>query len=392
VTLLAWVHPAVLAEYLLGAGVRVRRSVHGHHRRPGDVPDIVRGCVDACWNGHCYVASPGHFRMFWTRDLGFSAPALARSSERERDRLHASLDWALGVWTRHRSHVTTTIHFFEHPGDAFSYGVDSLPLLLAALRAAGAEDLVDRHRAWLARELIDYCARVVDPGTGLVRADRTFSGHRDTVVDRSTAYGNAMVALLAKTLVETGWFDSPLERFFDGDHGRLLRRHFWRDDRFVDALGTERTSGEANVWPFWTGVIGDRELLGRALATLERDGFTDPLPLRYETRRRTEHEVWITRHLLPGYQGSTMWTSIGSMYLWLLRTIDPIAAQAGIRDYEAWIRRDGTFWEVLDETGHCWVSPRRVFIGDESMLWGAIFLDLLEHPDAGPPLLSPVSG
>ena len=31
-----------------------------------------------------------------------------------------------------------------------------------------------------------------------------------------------MVALLAKTVAETGWFDSPFERHFEGDYGRWL--------------------------------------------------------------------------------------------------------------------------------------------------------------------------
>ena len=76
--------------------------------------------------------------MFWTRDLGFSAPALVRVGER--DRVRASLAYALGVWSRRGTHVTTTINYGDRPADVFPYGVDSLPLILAALRAAGAED------------------------------------------------------------------------------------------------------------------------------------------------------------------------------------------------------------------------------------------------------------
>jgi hypothetical protein len=53
------------------------------------------------------------------------------------------------------------------------------------------------------------------------------------------------------------------------------------------------------------------------------------------------------------------------------------------------IERDRTFWEVLGHDGRNYVSPRKVFIGEESMLWSAIFLDLLEHPNALPALLSP---
>jgi hypothetical protein len=33
-----------------------------------------------------------------------------------------------------------------------------------------------------------------------------------------------------------------------------------------------------------------------------------------------------------------------------------------------------------------------VFIGEESMLWSAIFLDVLEHGHDGPALLSPGQG
>ena len=149
-----------------------------------------------------------------------------------------------------RRRSTTSID----PGDVFEYGVDSLPLLLAALRSAGATDLVERHAAWLQAEVAHYYDDGRRPATGLVRSDRKFSAHRDTVVNRSNAYGNTMVALLAKTIEETGWFASPFERHFEGDYGRLLLEHFWVGDHFRDALGDETVSGEANIWPFYTGV------------------------------------------------------------------------------------------------------------------------------------------
>ena len=383
----AWLAPSMIPVYLHTLVVRARRHARGHTRYPGDSAAIVRACIEACWNGRTFTASPGHFDMFWTRDLGFSTPALVRVGER--NRVRASLAYALGVWTRRRSHVTTTINYGDRPADVFEYGVDSLPLLLAALRAADAEDLVDRYRAWLAEEVAWFAERVVDPATGLVRSDRTYSAHRDTVINRSTAYGNTMVALLAKTLAETGWLGSPLERHFDGDHGRLLRERFWAGDRFRDSLGDETVSGEANVWPFYAGVVNDAQMLRSSLAYLAANGFADPYPLRYETVRRPGREVWFTRHVLPNYQGTTVWTSLGAMYLQLLRSVEPAAAAGEIDRYGGWIERDGTYWEVLDGHGRPWISPRLVFIGEESMLWSAIFLDVIEHGDDGPALLSP---
>jgi hypothetical protein len=381
-----WIAPAVLAEYVHNFGIRMRRQFRGHTRHPGLAAPIIRACIEACWNGRTFTASPGHFDMFWTRDLSFSVPSLIRLGHGQR--VHDSLAYSLDVWTKRGSHITTTIHYFDRPGDVFEYGVDSLPLFMAALRSADATDLVERHHAWLEAEIAHFHDRVVDPATGLVRSDRKFSAHRDTVVNRSNAYGNTMVALLAKTIEETGWFASPFERHFDGDYGRLLLDHFWVDDHFRDALGDETVSGEANIWPFYAGVIGDSAIIEAALAYLHGNGFCDPYPLRYETSRRPEREVWLTRHILPDYQGSTVWTSLGAMYLQVLRTVDPVLAATETARYVAWIERDGTFWEVMNAQGQNWVSPRWIMIGEESMLWSAIFLDALEHLDSVPAYLS----
>jgi hypothetical protein len=382
-----WISPPVLAEYAHNAVVRLRRQFIGHRRHEGNAAQIVAACIEACWNDRYFTASPGHFDMFWTRDLSFSVPSLIRLGHGAR--VHASMAYALGVWTRRDSHITTTIHYFDRPGDVYEYGVDSLPLFLAAMREAGATDLVERHRSWLTAEIAHYAERVVDPTTGLVRTDRKYSAHRDTVINRSNAYGNTMVALLAKTIAETGWFDSPFEQHFEGDYGRLLMEHFWVDDHFRDALGDETVSGEANVWPFYSGVIGDPAVVGPALAYLDANGFCDPYPLRYETTRRPEREVWLTRHVLPDYQGSTVWTSLGSMYLQVLRTVNPVLAARETARYVEWIERDGTFWEVMDKRGQNWVSPRWIMIGEESMLWSAIFGDLLAFPAALPAFLAP---
>jgi hypothetical protein len=381
-----WITPPVLAEYVHNAAIRIRRQLLGHRRHEGDAAAIVRACIDACWNGRTFTASPGHFDMFWTRDLSFSVPSLVRLGHR--DRVLTSMAYALDIWTRRKSHITTTIHYFDRPGDAYEYGVDSLPLFMAALRAAGADDLVERYRDWLRAEVDDFVARVVDPATGLVRGDRKFSAHRDTVVNRSNAYGNAMVALLAKTLGQTDWMASPLERHFQGDYGRLLMDRFWVGDHFRDALGDETVSGEANVWPFYTGLIEDPEIAGPALAYLDAKGFCDPYPVRYETSRRPEREVWLTRHLLPDYQGNTVWTSLGAMYLQVLGPIDPDLAALETARYVELIERDQTFWEVLGQDGRIYVSPRWIMISEESMLWSSIFGDLLAHPTAHPALLS----
>jgi hypothetical protein len=388
-----WLHPAILYEYARNARIRARRARRGHTRMPGDAAAIVRAGIERCWNGRTFTASPGHFNVFWTRDLCFSATSLVALGEGAR--VATSLRWAIGVWERRGSHVTTTIHPGSWPADVYDYGLDSLPLLLAALRALGpaGDEIVLEHHAWLAAEVDHFAATVVEPSSGLVRADRTYSAHRDTVTNRSNAYGNTMVALLARTIAERPAWALPttlLRHFPEDDFGVLLRSSFWDGDHYRDAIGEDRSSGEANRWPFWTGVETDPGMLAAAFGYLRREGYTDPLPLRYEVERRPELEVWLTRHLLPDYQGSTVWTSLGAMYLSLLREVEPTRALTEIARYRAMVERDGTFWEVLDPaTTECWVSPRWVMIGEESMLWGAILGAVIEAPDAAALTLSP---
>jgi hypothetical protein len=380
--------PVIAAAYALNLGVRARRALVGHRRHSGTAEQIIRAGLEDCWNGTHYRASPGHFRQFWTRDVSFSSPSLARISPEHRRRAIRSLDWAIRVWKLRRSHVTTTIHFFAQPVDIFDYGVDCLPLLLAALRRLGAEKVLERHRPWLEAEAQYYAEYVVDPATGLVRDDRKYSAHRDTVINRCNAFGNSMVALLAMTLVDLGWELPPSMAPLGVAPQSILLEHFW-DERgfFVDAIGDDQPSGEGNIWPFWTGVITDPATVRTALETLEERGFAEPFPLKYEAVRRPEIEPLFVRTFMPDYQGATVWTSLGSMYMWLLLKVDPARAQVEIDRYREWIERDGTFWEVIDdETGQAY-SSTVLTQSDESMLWSAIFLDLLERPDAPPPLM-----
>jgi hypothetical protein len=412
--------PAVLGLGLFVAGQRIRRALFGHPRQPGPAEAILQAGLEACWSGRYLTASPGHYRQFWTRDTGFAAPALVRLGDPHRERLLDTLAWAIDVWRARRSHVTTTINpLLRRPVDLFDYGVDSLPLLLASLRslvedpatAARAEALAREHHDWIRLEVEHFHRQVVDPATGLVRSDRSFSAHRDTFRNRSTLYANAMVALLGRTVAETGWGPDLLSGHFrvgggaaagdaeggaegEGasgnpgeaakglDWGSLLRRHFWVGDRFRDRLGSDETSGEANVWPFFTGLVEDSEMQALALGTLQLEGYTAPHPLRFQATEATEapgEMLLLYRLYSPDYQTTASWTSLGSIYLSLLREVDPAGAAVELESMRRTIERDGTFWEVLDERGHAWHSRSRLSISDVSMLWGAILLQTLEQ-------------
>jgi hypothetical protein len=365
--------PAILPAYLSSAARVVGRRVRGPRRFDGDARAILRAIVDACWTGEYFAASGGHFRQFWTRDFGFAAPALVRLGQV--GRVTASLEWALDASARHGGRVTTTIFAGRRPADVYTFGIDSLPMLLRALEAADAagDALVGRHRQWLGAEVERYAAVVLDPQTGVVRDDRRFSTHRDTVRTGSNAYANTMVALLDAVLRRTGWFHSPIPA---GAADRLIER-FWRGDHFTDRADRDVPTGDANVFPFWLEVVPASLGLVAALRALEAHGLTRPLPLRYAARRDPAAEDRVQRLFVPDYQGTSIWTSLGAIHLDLLALADPAAAQVTARRYAELVERDGTLWEVLTEDLRPYRGRLGIFVADEAMLWAAILLDAM---------------
>lgn len=376
-SLRAMLDPAILPAYASSAARIARRALLGHTRHRGDAGAIARACVEAAWAGDHFTASGGHFRQFWTRDLGFSSVPLVRTGFGERVR--ASLAWALDAWAP-AGRVTTTIFAGRRPRDVYTLGVDSLPLLLHALRACGADDLVVRHRSWLEPEARRYAREVVDPATGLVRGDRRFSSHRDTVVTSSNGYANATVVAMDRILRETGWFASP---FAEGAQERFVAA-FWRGDRFVETIDGDEVTGDATVFPFWLGAVSDSLGLRDALTAARAAGLADPLPLRYAARHHPAAEDPIQRLFVPDYQGTAIWSSLGAIYLQLLDRVDPAAVEGPLAMYGALIEREGTVWEVVRDDGRPYIGRLGIFRADEAMLWSAILLDLFERRAAGP--------
>jgi hypothetical protein len=376
VHLLELLQPAIFPAYASSATRMLRRAVRGHVRHPGTVATILPAVIERCWDGRRFAASGGHFRQFWARDFGFSAPALVRLGHGAR--VDASLEWALAAWSR-AARVTTTIFPGGRPADVWDYGVDSLPFVLRALRAApSGELLVARHGDLLAGEVTRFAAEVLDPATGLVRADRRFSTHRDTVATSCNAYANAMVALLERELRETGWFAVP---FPAGAADRLVEA-FWRGDRFGEGPRGSREAdllaGDGNVVPFWLGLLPD-ELGARAmLDALEGAGLTDPLPLRYSAAPPSAEDT-VQRLFVPDYQGTAIWTSLGAMAIEVALRVDPPRGERWLGGHVAVVERDGTAWEVLGDDLRPYRGRLGLWRADEAMLWGVLLLDLVRR-------------
>ena len=178
--------------------------------------------------------------------------------------------------------------------------------------------------------------QVVDPATGLVRTDRRFSSHRDTVVTSNNAYANAMVVALDRTLRETGWFAIAHPGRRGGSvrrgvlAGRPLRRHAGRRPGHRATARSSR-SGSGSCPTSWAS------------------GRRWPRPGTPVSRTRSRcamspgaspaDEDRVQRLFVPDYQGTAIWTSLGAIYLQLLDRVDPDAADRTAGDLRRMVER-----------------------------------------------------
>jgi hypothetical protein len=366
--------PVLIAGGAAVLGRSAWRRVFGWKRYPGSVEAVCTGVIEDCWNGKHFMGSAGHFRQFWTRDLAMCTPALIRLGHRER--VIQSWSWALERFER-AGRITTTIYFGRYARDIYAYAVDSLPMLLWALRAADAGHLIHRYRDLLAREVERYYQTVYDPELGLARARGYFSSPRDCMTGRSTVFANTMLALLGRLLADQPVLPQPAR---GANVARKLVDHHWTGSHFRDALDRELPSGDGNVWPFFLDVLDAADaatMLPSAFATLDARGMTRPVPLRYFERRLPESELPIPRAFTPNYQGDTSWTQLGAIYLGLLRRVDEARFRSERATLSALIDRDRNYLEVYRPDGRPYFGRAGTYFCDEGMIWAALFLDLL---------------
>jgi hypothetical protein len=357
---------------LVGEGIRiVARSLNvrlrGFKRYEGTAKQICKRIVQGCWNGQYFQTSAsGHFAEFWTRDFGWCIDSLLKLGYRKE--ALKTLAYALNAFHKAGA-VTTTINPQGMPFDFPCFAPDSLAFLMRALNAARARKLIGQHQEFLQEELEKYVRLVIDSATGLVR-DAPFSSMKDGAFRKQSAYDTAMVGMLSRELDKAG-----IEHHLPDMRKALLDR-YWAGSYFLDDLsGVHHVAGDAQVFPFWTGVIKDKGLMKKSLDAVHRAGLDVPFPLKY-TAHGIRPDVWEQRLFTPNYEGNTIWAHMGLLYIQLLNKVDRRKAQAYIERYKDLVERYQTFLEVYEPDGTKPYSSL-AYVADESMLWAANLLVML---------------
>jgi len=356
--------------------ISVRRN--GLKKYKGNSKEICKKILDDCYNKKkkYFQVSAGHFNLFYTRDFGWIVKSLLELGYKKE--VKNTLEYALGIFEKH-GRVRTTINPEGVGFDFPIYAVDSLPYMVYSLACLRDKKLVKRYKGFLEKEIRYFVEAVVDKKTGLVRKDKSFSSMKDYSKRVSSCYDNCMLYLLQKSCDKIG-LKSLLKKY---NYKKLIVDNFWTGEYFLDDLsGKDYVAGDANVFPFWTGVVDDKEMLRKVIASILRYKLDYSLPLKYTQDKNSNVDFILIELFAKGYERSTIWTHMGLLYLHVLGKSEKKLLLHYLEKYKENIMKYKTFLEVLREDG----SPFRMsfYYSDEGMSWCANYLTLLKKTKMKP--------
>ncbi len=336
--------------------------IFGVPRYPGTAEQICQQIVKNCWNGEYFQTSTGHFNEFYTRDFAWCVESLIKLGYRQE--VLVTLAYALKQFEKHNI-VTTTINPKGQPFDFPVFAADSLPSLIYSLYKAKATQLLRTYKQFLEEKAEEYYD-IIDFKTGLVKP-KHFSSIKDHAIRKTSCYDCCMAGWLAAILKKLRW-KSRLDKY---NYPKIIKKYFWTGTYFLNDLSGEKAvCGDANIFPFWTGLF-DKKLLGKTINHLQK--LAKPAPLRYSTKKFKEGRI-IYSIFAPNYEGTTIWAHLGMIYLHTIRKRYPKLAREGKKKYSELIEKYGNFIEVYNPNLKPYQSL--FYYADTGMIWAANYLTL----------------
>ena len=343
-------------------GLKSRVAPKKYH---GNAREISEQIIKECWNGTYFQTSTTNFTQFWTRDFGWCTASLLKLGYQTE--VEKTLRYALNRF-QINGKITTTLTPGGKPFDFPTYAVDSLPWLIHSIKLSKFPYY--NYKQFLTEQTQSFYNKVINPKLGLVRTDVQFSSMKDFALRKSSCYDNCMVAMLSRDLDELK-LPNPFKGF---NYQALILNHFWNGKYFYDDLRKqEYIAGDANLFPFLTGVIDDKNIRNLAFASISKDELDYPFPLKYTKERLSLPFIW-QETLLRNYESNSIWTHMGPLYIKILKDIDPKKAEHLKKVYTAVIEKHKTYPEVFFPDGTLYSSP--VYNCDRGMLWAANYLIL----------------
>jgi len=337
----------------------------GIKKYKGNAEQILKQGVNNCWNGNYFQASAGHFSCFYVRDFGISVQALLNLGYK--DRVIKTLEFALDSYSRN-SKVATTVYNGSVLDFPF-YTPESLAYLIHSIRLADAKELLLKYKFFLEKEIRKAFFESFDTDKGLIKENTYFSSIKDNALRSSSAYNNSMIAMLSNDLNYFGLYN-PFKSY---NFRKIIRDKFWTGNYFLDDLsGLDYIAGDANVFPYWTGLFDSKKMIKSSLNAVHNDGLDKPFPLKY-TKEKVGKYLFLHSILVPNYEGNTIWTNLGQCFIDVVKKIDKEKSREYIGQYIKNVEKYKNYLELYNPNG----TPYKTmfYYADVAMLWSANLLD-----------------
>jgi hypothetical protein len=343
--------------------IKVRRK--GFNEYKGNHKQICKQIIDNCWNNTYFKTSTGHFSAFYIRDFGMCTEALINLGYKEQ--VLKTLQFALSIYSR-KNKLTTTITKDNKPINIFTDSPDTLPFLIHSLKLAKADELIKVYKPFLEKEIMNYFNQFIEVKSGLIYP-KYFSSIKDQAKRKTCCYDACMAGMLSNDL-NTLNLPNPLKQF---DYKEIIKDSYWNGKYFEDTLFENYISGDANVFPYWCGIIDDKKMLKQSIKAIKEKELDYPFPLKYTINRTHKFLFW-TKIFSPNYEGTTIWAHLGLCYLDIVAKADKKLLKKYLEMYKEQIEKHKTFLEVYKPNGDIYKTP--FYISDEGMLWASKYLYL----------------
>ncbi len=359
--------------------IRARRvAKKGFKRHYGNAEEIAEKIIKGCFNGSYFQVSTGHFCEFYMRDFGFCVEHLAKLGYYSE--LKKSLEYAMHCYAVN-NRLTTTITPSNKPIDVFYYSPDSLPLLLYSLRHARCAELAEIYKPFLNNEIRKYFSQILDKESLLITKNKKLSSIKDSTMRKGSCYNNAMMLMLADELEYFPYLDNPFKALKEKMADSFIKK-FWSGSFFYDSIEDaekkqKKVCGDANIFPFWCGVIKEKSYLKKAIGAIKEQGLDKPFPLKYSTSQKNDELIFLLRLILSSYESNTIWAHLGMCYLDVLyrnRKHYRKELKEAVSSYKKLIEQHKTFLELYEPDGSVYKKPH--YAADEGMIWCSVFLSI----------------
>lgn len=361
----------LLKEALRFVNHSIKQIFQNHKKYQGNHIEICQKIVDDCWNGNFFRTGAGNFNQFWTRDFGFCCESLINLGYK--DKVKKTLEYALTKFKKHNN-ITTQITPEGIPIDFPNYTPESVAYIVRCLRLLGDKNLINNYKELIAKEVKKAYKIAFDKNNNIIKKKYSFSSIKDHYKRSSSMYNNSMILMLSNDL-DCLNLKNPLKK-----HAlkKTQKKIFWTGEFFLDDLsGGKYVSGDANVFPFWTGNFTDKRMFLSCLKHIQNNQLDTPWPLKYTKIRHKKNELFLPELFAPNYEGNTIWMHLGLCFIKTVNKFDRNKAKKYINSYKKLIEKNKNFLELYNPDGT--VYKKLFYTADEGMLWASIYLDLVKN-------------